>query len=131
MDEEVKQEVIAVTEAKPVEAAPVEAAPVEVKPIVKPRTARDNNTVFIGTKPFMNYVTAVVMQFTIQNSGEVMIKSRGKFISKAVDVAEVVKRRFMSGQIDVADVIIGSESFENKEGRQVSVSTIEIKLAKI
>ena len=126
MDEEVKQEVIATTEAKPVEAAPVEA-----KPVAKPRTARDKNTVFIGTKPFMNYVTAVVMQFTIQNSGEVMIKSRGKFISKAVDVAEVVKRRFMSGQIDVADVIIGSESFENKEGRQVSVSTIEIKLAKI
>ena len=127
MDEEVKQEVIAVTEAKPVEAAPVDPKPVETKP----RTARDKNTVFIGTKPFMNYVTAVVMQFTIQNSGEVMIKSRGKFISKAVDVAEVVKRRLMAGQIDVADVIIGSESFENKEGRQVSVSTIEIKLAKI
>jgi len=120
MAEEVKQETKqVVTEAKVAEPK---------KPTRRPE---DRNTVFIGSKPFMNYVTAVVMQFTTQNSGDVTIKSRGKFISKAVDVAEVVKRRFMSGQIDVNTVEIGSESFENKEGRQVSVSTIDIKLAKI
>tara|TARA_Y100000310_G_C20615162_1_gene780240 strand:+ start:870 stop:1238 length:369 start_codon:yes stop_codon:yes gene_type:complete len=116
---------------KPVEAvkpAETEVVATETKP---KRQDRDRNTVFIGSKPFMNYVTAVVMQFTTQNSGDVTIKSRGKFISKAVDVAEVVKRRFMSGQIDVAGVDINSESFENKEGRQVSVSTIDIKLTKI
>lgn len=98
----------------------------------KPTTKHaDRNTVFVGSKPFMNYVTAVVMQFTMQNSGEVRVKSRGKFISKAVDVAEVVKRRFMSGQIRIGNVEIGSESFENKEGRQVSVSTIDISMQKI
>lgn len=96
----------------------------------KTRSASDRNTVFIGSKPFMNYVTAVVMQFTTQNSDNVVIKSRGKFISKAVDVAEVVKRRFMADQIANSGVVIGSESFENKEGRQVSVSTIEITLNK-
>lgn len=90
----------------------------------------DRNTVYIGSKPFMNYVTAVVMQFTTQNSDKVRIKSRGKFINKAVDVAEVVKRRFMSGQIAVEEVLIGSESFENREGREVNVSTIDVGLMK-
>lgn len=107
----------------------------EVKPEVKPEAAPvikrdDRNTVFIGSKPFMNYVTAVVMQFTTQNANKVTIRSRGKFISKAVDVAEVVKRRFMFGQIATEEVKIGSEAFENQEGRQVSVSTIDIALMK-
>jgi len=118
-----------VSAKEPVAAA--ESQAVTPAKTIKKRNPSDRNTVFIGSKPFMNYVTAVVMQFTTQNSGTVSVKSRGKFVSKAVDVAEVVKRRFMSGQIDVAGVEIGSESFENKEGRQVSVSTIDIKLAKI
>ena len=90
----------------------------------------DDNSIFIGNKPFMNYVTGVVMQFTTQNAPEVVVKARGKFISRAVDVAEVVRGRFMKDQIDVTNIDIGSESFENKEGRQVSVSTINIELAK-
>jgi len=44
----------------------------------------DENTVFIGMKPFMNYVTAVVMQVTTRNQKEVKVIARGKFISKAV-----------------------------------------------
>ena len=103
------------------------------KPVETPKPTRsraDDYTVFIGAKPFMNYVTAVVMQFTTQNAKNVLIKSRGKFISRAVDVAEVVRGRFMKDQIDVTNIDIGSESFENKEGRQVSVSTINIELAK-
>jgi DNA-binding protein len=109
----------------------------EVTPEIKPEAVPavvakrdDRNTVFIGSKPFMNYVTAVVMQFTTQNANTVFIRPRGKFISKAVDVAEVVKRRFMMGQIATEEVKIGSEGFENSEGRQVSVSTIDIALIK-
>lgn len=78
----------------------------------------------------MGYVTGVVMQFTTQNSGEVLLKARGKFISRAVDVAEVVRKRFLEGQVEVGDIIINSEEFENKEGRKVNVSTIEIALVK-
>lgn len=70
------------------------------------------------------------MQFTTQNASNVFVRSRGKFISKAVDVAEVVRRRFMSGQVDVKNVTISSEGFENREGRQVSVSAIDIELLK-
>ncbi len=90
-----------------------------------------DNSVFVGNKAFMNYVTAVVMQFTTKNAEEVTIKARGKFISRAVDIAEVASKRFLNGQIEVKDIKIDSEEFENKEGKQVRVSTIEITLAKI
>ena len=49
-----------------------------------------DNSIFIGGKPFMNYVTGVVMQFTTKGADEVIVKARGKFISRAVDVVEVV-----------------------------------------
>ncbi len=90
----------------------------------------DDNVVFIGGKPFMNYVTGVVMQFTTQNSKEIVVKARGKFISRAVDVAEVATRRFLENTCELGNIEIGSEEFQNKEGRQVRVSTIEITLKK-
>lgn len=90
----------------------------------------EDNSIFIGGKPFMNYVTGVVMQFTTKNAEEVIVKARGKFISRAVDVAEVAAKRFLLGQIIVKEVRTDSEEFENKEGKQVRVSTIEIVLAK-
>ena len=86
----------------------------------------EDSSIFIGGKPFMNYVTAVVMQFTTKNADEVIVKARGKFISRAVDVAEVATKRFLVGQVKVKEVRIDSEEFENKEGRQVRVSTIEV-----
>ena len=89
-----------------------------------------DNSIFIGNKPFMNYVTAVVMQFTTKNAEQIVIKARGKFISRAVDVAQVATKRFLEGQVDVNDIRIDSEEFENKEGKQVRVSTIEIGIAK-
>ena len=88
--------------------------------------SNSDHTVFIGSKPFMNYVTGVVMQFTTQGVNEVVIKARGKFISRAVDIAEVSYKRFLEGQVEVKDIKINSEQFQNKEGRQVRVSTIEI-----
>jgi DNA-binding protein len=97
----------------------------------KDRKKEDENVVFIGSKPFMNYVTGVVMQFTTKGSKEVIVKARGKFISRAVDVAEVATKRFLKEQnTEVKDIKIDSEEFENKEGKRVNVSTIEITLAK-
>ena len=89
-----------------------------------------DNAIFIGTKPFMNYVTAVVMQFTTKNADEIILKARGKFISRAVDIAEVATKRFLEGQVDVRNISINSEGFQNKEGRQIRVSTIEITLGR-
>jgi len=90
----------------------------------------DDNFIFIGNKPFMNYVTSVVVQFTTKNADEVLIKARGKFISRAVDVAEVACKRFLKDQIKVKNITIDSEEFKNNEGRDVRVSTIDITLAK-
>ena len=87
-----------------------------------------DNCIFVGGKPFMNYVTGIVMQFTTKNAKEVIIKARGKFISRAVDISEVTTKRFLEGQVKVEDIAIDSEGFKNNEGKDVRVSTIEITL---
>ena len=88
----------------------------------------DENTIFIGRKPTMNYVLAVVTQF---NTGapEIVIKARGRAISRAVDVAEIVVNRFIP-DATVKDIQIGTESLATEEGPTVNVSSIEITLAK-
>lgn len=91
---------------------------------------REEHSIFIGQKPFMNYVTSVVVQFTTKGAEEVIIKARGKFIARAVDVAEVACKRFLKDTIHVKDIRIDSEEFRNQEDRDVRVSTIEVILAK-
>lgn len=88
-----------------------------------------DNTIFVGIKPFMNYVTGVAIQFQNKGQDEVKVSARGKFISKAVDVVEVVRRTFLKEEkIKVDNINISSEQFENKEGRRIFVSAIEIRL---
>lgn len=89
----------------------------------------DDGCIFIGNKPFMNYVTGVVMQMT-KGKDKVTVKARGKFISRAVDVSEVATKRFLEGQAEVKDIRIGSEEFTNMEGRNVRVSSIEITIGR-
>ncbi|MBI2043894.1 DNA-binding protein Alba [Candidatus Pacearchaeota archaeon] len=92
---------------------------------------KDENVVFIGTKPFMNYVTSVVMQFTTKNRSEVVIKARGKHIKTAVDVVEVIRKKFLKDkEIRIKNISIDSEEMQNKEGRTVTVSSIEVTLVK-
>jgi len=87
--------------------------------------------IFVGSKPFMNYVTGIVLQFTTKGASAVHIRARGKWISKAVDIAEISTKRFLISQAKVQSISIDSEQFKNEEGRDVRVSTIEIVLAKI
>lgn len=96
----------------------------------KKTTKIDDHVIFIGSKPFMNYVTGVVMQFTTQGADHVMVKARGKFISRAVDVVEVATKRFLEGSAEISNIKIDSAEFKNKEGRDVRVSSIEIELTK-
>jgi DNA-binding protein len=88
----------------------------------------EENTVFVGTKPPMNYVLAAITLFH-DNAKEVSIKARGRAISRAVDVAEIVKNRFMS-DVKVKDISIGTEQITGEQGNKISVSTIEIALTK-
>ncbi len=89
----------------------------------------DENTVLIGRKPTMNYVLAVVTQL---NSGvdDVVIKARGKSISRAVDVAEIVRNRFVQGT-KIKDVKIDTESLAREDGTSANVSSIEIYLGRV
>jgi DNA-binding protein len=97
----------------------------------KKETTERDNIIYIGEKPFMNYVTGVVTQFKTKNETEVIVKARGKFISRAVDVTEASIKKFLKeDNIKVKDIKISSEEFENKEGKKVNVSTIEIVLVK-
>ncbi len=89
-----------------------------------------DNVIFVGNKPFMNYVTSVVIQFTTKEVGEVIVKARGKFISRAVDIVEVARKRFLKDQIRIKGITTDSEEFTTKEGKLVRVSTIEIVLEK-
>jgi DNA-binding protein len=89
---------------------------------------RDNN-IYIGRKPVMNYVLAVVTQLN-QGSDICTLKARGRSISTAVDVAEIVRQRFMKDIVDVEKIEIGSEELAEEGGRTRSVSTMEITLKK-
>ena len=86
------------------------------------------NQVLIGKKGAMSYVLAVVTQFN-KGTNEVKIKARVKAISRAVDVAEIVKHRFIHNA-KVKDVSIATEELTSPEGEQGRVSAIEITLSK-
>jgi archaea-specific DNA-binding protein len=88
---------------------------------------KDNNTVFIGKKPSMAYVLAVVTQFG-DGQSEIRIKARGRAIGKAVDVAEIVRNRFIQTAM-VGEIIIGTEEVA-AENEKINVSTIDIQLKK-
>lgn len=88
----------------------------------------EENTVYIGRKPTMNYVLAVVTQFNT-GSEEVIIKARGKSISRAVDVAEIVRNRFVQ-DAKIKDIQISTEQLTGEEGRTANVSSIEIFVGK-
>ena len=88
---------------------------------------RQENIVYIGKKPTMNYVLAVVTQFN-NGAKEVRIKARGNAISRAVDVAEIVRKRFMQDVKDpnTKSITIGSEELPNEDGTKSKVSFIQI-----
>ncbi|PKK85881.1 MAG: DNA-binding protein Alba [Thermoplasmata archaeon HGW-Thermoplasmata-1] len=88
----------------------------------------EENTVLIGNKPPMSYVLAVISQFN-SGSNEITIKARGRAISRAVDVAEIVRNRFVS-DARLGGIKIATEQVHNEEGRQSNVSSIEISLVK-
>ncbi|HLM92167.1 MAG TPA: DNA-binding protein Alba [Thermoplasmata archaeon] len=84
-------------------------------------------TVFIGLKPTMTYVFQVVTQLN-SGAGPVVVKARGNAIAKAVDVVEVVRRRFLVGQVDVGPISIDTERLTNRDGRDANVSSIAISI---
>lgn len=87
----------------------------------------DDNTVYVGSKPAMSYVLAVVTQFS-EGHETVHVKARGKAISRAVDVAEIVRSRFVE-EAEIADINIGTDDIETDEGDEINVSSIQIDIS--
>jgi archaea-specific DNA-binding protein len=85
----------------------------------------NENTVYVGNKPVMNYVLAVVTQFN-NGAKEVTIKARGKAISRAVDTAEISLNRFLEGATKKA-IVTSTEIIDTDSGK-TNVSSIEIVL---
>jgi DNA-binding protein len=88
----------------------------------------DENVIYVGHKPPMSYVLAIVTQFN-SGSDEVILKARGRAISTAVDAAEITRNRFVI-DAELKEIKIGTESVTNEEGRTSNVSSIEICLVK-
>jgi DNA-binding protein len=83
----------------------------------------DDTTIFVGTKPVMNYVLAIVTQFN-NGAEEVTIKARGKAISKAVDTTEIAISRFLQ-HVEKKSISIGTDILDTETGK-TNVSSIEI-----
>ena len=88
---------------------------------------KDDNIVFVGKKPAMSYVLAVITQFS-EGAKDVHLKARGRSISRAVDVAEVVKNKFMKDL--KREISIATEEIIDENKNKINVSTISIALNK-
>lgn len=87
-------------------------------------------TIYIGKKQFMKYIMAAMAIILNEKPKKLRIVARGRAISRAVDLAEVLRTRYLPGVIDVEDIRISTDEIENQEtGRVDRVSTIEIVMA--
>jgi DNA-binding protein len=100
----------------------------EMENVERKESTIPENVVYIGKKPAMNYVLAVVTQFN-NGAKNVRIKARGNTISRAVDVAEISRSRFLKDAV-VEKISINSEQLQNEDGTTSKVSTIEIMITK-
>ncbi|MEM0022202.1 MAG: DNA-binding protein Alba [Archaeoglobaceae archaeon] len=86
------------------------------------------NVILVGKKPVMNYVLATLTQLN-EGAKEVTVKARGKAISRAVDVVEIVRNRFVPG-LKLKSIKIDTEELQSQDGKKINVSTIEITVEK-
>ena len=84
------------------------------------------DTIFIGKKPLMAYVTSTLIQ--LANIPSVTIKARGMSIGRAVDVSQIISRKTENAGYSIGNINIGSEALESQDGRTRNVSTIEIQI---
>ena len=94
----------------------------------KSNTTEERNIIFIGTKPIMSYVSATLTQLSTRTS--ITIKARGKRITQAVDVSQMIVKRMDTVGYVISDVRISSDSLTSQDGKQRNVSNMEIDITK-
>ena len=92
----------------------------------RPESSGPRDTIYIGKKPLMAYVTSTLIQ--LANIPSVTIKARGMSIGRAVDVSQIISRKTENAGYAIGNIKIGSESLESQDGRTRNVSTIEIEV---
>ena len=90
--------------------------------------SEERDVIFVGTKPIMTYVSATLTQLATRNT--VTIKARGKRITQAVDVSQMIVKRMDTVGYVISDVRISSDSLTSQDGKQRNVSTMEIDITK-
>jgi len=117
--------------AEDAEKAAVKTVAEEPKKTTAKTVEKKPEVIFVGNKPPMSYVMAVITAMSSGAITEIMLKARGRAITTAVDVAEITTNRFMK-DLKVTAIGIGTEEMPPREGENRSrmVSTMEIKLAK-
>ncbi len=95
------------------------------------KMAEKSDVIFVGNKPPMSYVLAIITAFSSSNTKEITLKARGQAITTAVDVAEITRSRFLK-DLKLGKIAIGTAEMPPREGENRSrmVSTIEITLSK-
>jgi DNA-binding protein len=95
------------------------------------KMAEKSDVVFVGNKPPMSYVLAIITAFSSGNPKKITLKARGQAITTAVDTAEITRNRFLK-DLKVSKITIGTQEMPPREGENRSrmVSTIEIVLSK-
>jgi len=97
--------------------------------VISVTESAESNIIFVGRKPVMSYVLACVTQFN-DGKQDIVLKARGRAISHAVNIAEIVRNKFITN-LEVRNVQIGTEKIASENGEVANVSAIEISLGKI
>ena len=98
------------------------------EPTPKIETTEERNVIFIGTKPIMDYVSATLTQLSTRPT--ITIKARGKRITQAVDVSQMITKRMDAVGFVISDVRISSELLTSQDGKERKVSNMEIDISK-
>ncbi len=96
------------------------------KPTETTQSSQNRDTIYIGKKPLMAYVTSTLIQ--LANIPSVNIKARGMSIGRAVDVAQIISRKSEQAGYEIGSIEIGSETLESRDGKTRNVSTIDIQV---
>lgn len=91
-------------------------------------TRRASNEILIGKKPLMTYVTATLVQ--LANEPTVLVKARGRSITRAVDVVQIIVKRMDNMGYKIGSVKIGSQVMQSEDGKERNVSTIEVQISR-
>jgi len=90
------------------------------------KKTRNDGVINVGKKPNMAYVTACILQLS-SGVKKLTIQSRGHSISKAVDVAEILRNRFRK-DVKIKNIKIGTQEMETEDKNKINISTIAIEL---